>query len=425
MPTYTHPSSSPPPTRDFSTILSAARPFLRGELETVDPDLPSLTSILCASGAGECYHKHGNFLSHLLDVYRILKLWSAPDSVARCGLFHSSYSNSYVNLAIFDASTSRDHVKSIIGEEAEQLVYLFCIVPRHRLIFHDLLVRYTDSELVEHLSASETSVKEAKEKGVFDSSEPWRKKLQGIIPAEGIKVEHIKTGEDVVISRRVMAVFLLMTVADFSDQYVDYQDKLFGNEDGRLEYPGDNWATLWPGTGKPGLWMNQMSRIAALYCLLAREEEIYIEERKQKGGGDKEDGRDEEIELVLPPVFDYCTKLVDPNDQIIARDLYWDAFLIKEWEKAEMLLVESCAKNPCVGEPHLVLAQVYLNGKRYEEAEKEAEIGLRLMLEWGSSWDKRMTWEGWISWGRVMLGKAKERDWPTCAWGIINLGLVK
>jgi hypothetical protein len=163
---------------DFPTLLSAARPFLRDEPETVDPELPSLTSILRAAGAGECYHKHGNFLAHLLDVYRILKLWCAPDPVARCGLFHSSYSNSYVNLAIFDAGTSRDHVKSIIGEPAEQLVYLFCVVPRHKLIFHDLLARYTDSELVEHLAASETSVKEAKEKGVFDSSEPWRKKLQ-------------------------------------------------------------------------------------------------------------------------------------------------------------------------------------------------------------------------------------------------------
>jgi hypothetical protein len=248
---------------------------------------------------------------------------------------------------------------------------------------------------------------------------------QDLIPAEGIKVEHIKTREDVVVSRRVMAVFLLMTVADFSDQYVDYQDKLFRNEDGRLEYPGDNWATLWPGTGKPGLWMNSMSRVSALYHLIVREEEIYIEERKQKGGEDEEEGRDEDIELVLPPVFDYCTKLLDSKDQIVARDLYWEAICGKEWEKAEKKLVECCSLNPFIGEPHLVLAQVYLNGRRYEEAEREAETGLRLMLEWGSSWDKRMTWEGWISWGRVMLGNAKDRDWPTNAWGIINLGLVK
>ncbi|KAJ3672268.1 hypothetical protein LUZ60_006989 [Juncus effusus] len=423
MPTYT-PHSTASKT-DLSTLLATTRPFLRGELETIDPSLPSLTAVLRAAGAGECYHKHGNFLSHLIDTYRILKLWHVPDSVALCGLFHSAYSNSYVNLAIFDPGTSRSHVRSIIGESAERLVHLFCIVPRHSLIHDDLVLHYSDSELVEHLSASEESIKAAKEKGVFDSSEPWRKKLQALIPAEGIKVKHIKTGEDLLLPRRIAAVFLLMTVADFSDQYVDYQDKLFGNENGRLEFTGDNWATLWPATGRPGLWMNSMSRISALYNLSVREEEIYIEERKQRGGVEKEEGRDEEIDLVIPPVFDYCTKILDPREQTIARDLYWDAFWLPEWEKAEKILIESSERNPFVGEPHLVLAQVYLNMERYEEAEKEAEEGLRLILEWGSCWDKRMSWEGWVSWGRVMLGKAREKDWPRHAWGIINLGLVK
>ena len=45
---------------------------------------------------------------------------------------------------------------------------------------------------------------------------------------------HIRTGEPVALSRRVLPAFLLITVADFSDQYTDYQD-------GRLEFAGDNW----------------------------------------------------------------------------------------------------------------------------------------------------------------------------------------
>ncbi|KAF8691812.1 hypothetical protein HU200_040214 [Digitaria exilis] len=80
-------------------LLGAARPFLRGELEAVEPELPCLVSVLRAAGAGECYHKHGTFLAHLLDVYRILRLWGAPDAVSRCGL---AYSNSYVNLGIIN-----------------------------------------------------------------------------------------------------------------------------------------------------------------------------------------------------------------------------------------------------------------------------------------------------------------------------------
>lgn len=57
------------------------------------------------------------------------------------------------------------------------------------------------------------------------------------------------------------------------------------------------------------------------------------------------------------------------------------------------------------------------------EAEQEAERGLTLMLEWGSPWDKRMSWEGWIAWARVLSLKAKEKSWPQSAWGVLSLGL--
>lgn len=99
-------------------------------------------------------------------------------------------------------------------------------------------------------------------------------KLRSVVPEEGVVVPHIRTGEPVALSRRVLAVFVLMTVADLSDQYTDYQDKLFRNDDGRLEFAGDNWTALWPGTGKPGLWMSAMSRLAALYRLIATDEQL-------------------------------------------------------------------------------------------------------------------------------------------------------
>ncbi|CAL9063935.1 uncharacterized protein LOC103985179 [Musa acuminata AAA Group] len=435
MPSYN--SSSPstvPHTRDLPALLEAARPFLREELDKVDPDLPSLVTVLRSAGAGECYHKHGSFLAHLTDVYRILKLWCAPDAVARCGLYHSAYSNSYVNLAIFDPSTGRDRVRGIIGGPAERLVHLFCVVPRQTLIHDDLLFRYSDDELVEHLERSEASLRAAKERGAFDESEPWRRKLRSLVPAEGMIVKHIRTGEDTVVPRRVVATFLLMTIADFSDQYMDFQDKLFENENGRLELNGNAWTALWPGTGKPGLYMNSLSRMGALYTLLAREEEIYLEERKRMSGdeGLPMPGREEEMELMIPPVFDNCTKVLEAKDQTVGRDYYWEAMCgdwAKEgetgWEKVEGLLGESIRRNPFVGEPHLVLGQVYMNQGKYEEAEAAAGKGLRLMLEWGSSWDKRMSWEGWVAWGRVLSAKAKEKTWPHSSWGIVNLGLVR
>lgn len=238
----------------LSPVLELARPFLRGELEKINPKLPSLIAVLKSVGAGECWHKHGSFLHHLIDVYKILKLWKAPESVCLCGLFHSAYSNSYVNLAIFDPSTGRDVVRGHVGEDAESLIHLFCVIPRQTLIHDELLFKYSDLELVEHLELSEVSLRNAKEEGVFDGEEAWRKKLNGLVPESGVVAKHIKTGEGVLVSRRVVGVFLLMTMADFSDQFFGFQDELFCNKDGRLEFRGNNVTALWPGDGKPGLW---------------------------------------------------------------------------------------------------------------------------------------------------------------------------
>ena len=142
----------------------------------------------------------------------------------------------------------------------------------------------------------------------------------------------------------------------------------------------------------------------------------------------KSTDRDEEIELVISPILDCCTKVVDARDQIVARDMYWEAVCnmpTKTGLTVEELLLGSIEKNPFFGEPYVVLSQVYLTKGEYEEAEKHAEKGLTLLLEWASPWDKRTSWEGWIAWARVLLMKAKEKSWPRNPWGILNLGLVK
>ena len=337
---------------------------------------------------------------HLIDIFCILHLWKSP------------YSNSYVNLAILDPSTSHEVFRRHVGLEAERLIHLFCVVLRQSLIHDDLHFREYDKELGDDLGKSELALRNTKEKGIFINDESWRKKLQGLVPANVIKVKHIRTGEDVKLSRRVVAVFVMMTMADFCDQLFGFQDILFENFDGRLEFKGNNFDAVWPGNGKPGLWLNSISRMGAVYNLILREEEIFMVEKKKMlgvigvNGVDSE--RDEDIELVLPPIFAKCTKVLDAGDQIVARDLYWEALNCEEGlGKIEELLVKSIEKNPFVGEPYVVLSQVYLTKGRFEEGEKEAERGLILLLEWGCHWDKRVSWEGWIAWIRVLLMKAK------------------
>ena len=127
-------------------------------------------------------------------------------------------------------------------------------------------------------------------------------------------------------------------------------------------------------------------------------------------------------------VFDNYTRVLSLEEQIEVRDLYWEA--VCEGSKrglgwVEELLGRSIEKHPFVGEPHVVLGKIYLTNWRFEEAERATEKGLSLLLEWGSPWDKRMSWEGWVAWCRVLLMKAKEKSWPNTSWGILNLGLVK
>ncbi|KAI3419952.1 uncharacterized protein J3R85_012884 [Psidium guajava] len=388
-------SLSPPVTADVQALLDAARPFLRGELEVVDPRLTSLVATLRSAGAGECWHKNASFLDHLVDIYRILHLWRAPDAVCLCGLYHSAYSNSSVNLAIFSPNTSRDVVRSHVGNAAERLIHLYCIVPRQTLIRNDLLFHFDDSELVENLKLSEMSLWNAKENRAFNGDEAWRKKVQSLLPAEGIKVKHRKTGEDVLVSRRVVAVFLMMAMADFSDQFFGFQDTLFENSDGRLEFTGNNVWALWPGDGKPGLWMNSLSRMAAIYMLVAREEEMFMLEKKM-GTSNAEseppsEERDEDIGLAVPPVFDSCTRVLGTGDQIEARDKYWEAMSdaskfgagAEHYDAVERRLRESVEKNPFVGEPRVVLGQLCLGtGCRNQIKRKEDFCGSLEDLIW-------------------------------------------
>ncbi|KAJ7546641.1 hypothetical protein O6H91_08G049300 [Diphasiastrum complanatum] len=253
-----------------------------------------------------------------------------------------------------------------------------------------------------------------------------------IIPPEGITLKHIRTGEDLQVPRRLVAIFLVLTMADFIDQLYSWQDSLFENEDGRLEFRGNTWTALWPGDGKPGLWMTAISRMGVLLNILVKEEELerqFSTKTNANGHDASLQGDFLDVKLVIPPIFNKCSVILPSLDQIKARDLYWEAVCmdIKErsLEEAEGLLLKACNCNPWIGEPYLLLAQIYLSKGWFEVALANAKEGLRLLMDWGTNWDKRMSWEGWVAWARVLELNARENTWPKSSWGMINLGLVK
>jgi tetratricopeptide (TPR) repeat protein len=92
---------------------------------------------------------------------------------------------------------------------------------------------------------------------------------------------------------------------------------------------------------------------------------------------------------------------------------------------AQRTLEESARLNPFVAEPHVLLAQLHLNAGRWDEALAEASRALELQVQWATPWDKRLGWEAWVAWTRVMLKASREHDWPSDGMGIISLGEVR
>lgn len=360
-------------------LTDVARALLVEDYALVDKRVPHLLARLRERGADYCWHKHGTFKQHLLGVWKILALWEQPQALARCGLFHSAYSNSYVNLAIFKAGVDRDLVREDCGEEAEDLIYKFCVIPRQDIIVDTLF--------------------------------PMEK-----VPLEGLTVPHIHTKEPVHLSTDLLGALLVMTMADVADQQYGWQDDLFGdaqwkpqkvegtatsNETEAVMHP----YTLWPGLSKPGLWMYFVSKLATLArsCPIAKR----------------------------PPVFDEGRFLLDRTAERQARDLYWEVISEDPRDKGKVdvnidRLTQALELNPFLAEPNTLLAQLYLVKGDFAAAEKAADRAIELFVQWGTNWDKRVSFEAWMAWTRVLSQHAEDKTpWHNNSWGVINLGLVR
>ena len=78
-------------------------------------------------GTNEIPYSGGTLLDHLVGVFEILKEMNALEYVQDAGLFHSIYGT-----ATFHHQTMSDRqvVQDLIGEKAEHLAYLFCVLGR-------------------------------------------------------------------------------------------------------------------------------------------------------------------------------------------------------------------------------------------------------------------------------------------------------
>lgn len=375
--------------------------LLNDQPEHCDDKMDYLLRLLSEQGAAQCWHKHGTFKQHLFGVWRILHVWKQPISICRCGLFHSAYSNSYVNLSTFKPMYDRKKLEEAIGTEAEDLVLMFCTIPRQHVVFDLLLPLWS-----EHPD-------------------------QIRIPSEGFEVKHIQDPNiEIHLTPNILKAILILTMSDFAEQFYDWQDKLFHNTDASFAFEKrgnvqHSSGALFPGTGKPGLWMSCLSKMGQLARACEKSEQEYQKKEIPSTSGLTRPF----IVMPLPPVFAEGVQLLQKENEVRARDLYWDVVTNKtEPEKnaeAKADLLQVVEWNPHVGEPRAVLAQILNSEGLHEEAIKQSQEALRLLCAWGTSWDKRISWEGWVSWTRVQHQCAVEKAWPKTAWGVISLGLVK
>lgn len=276
---------------------------------------------------------------------------------------------------------------NLIGLEAEELVHLFCIIDRQQVVVNTLL-------------------------------------KQGFIPSHGLSVPHLREpNKQVFLSAEILRLLVVFTMADIADQYFGWQDQLFGGggESGSMIIPEQDFEehhmpdAIWPGISKPGLWMSYVSDLAKVV----------------KRFHDEQDSSRSKTLPPIPPVFSNGTETLLLRDEKTARDIYWtivsaSAERDKDSNDTIAQLHECHKKNPWAFEPLVLLAQKLLHRNDFDGAKAAAERALQLQKDWGTAWDKRLSFGAWVAWTRVLLQRAIERTpWPKNSWDVNNLGLVK
>lgn len=82
-------------------------------------------------GAADSAHVKDSLLSHLEGTCALLQQWGDRDALCLSGLYHAVYSTHGFTQSLMDAE-NREPLRALIGEEAENIVYLFCACDRQQ-----------------------------------------------------------------------------------------------------------------------------------------------------------------------------------------------------------------------------------------------------------------------------------------------------
>lgn len=190
--------------------------------------------------------------------------------------------SSYVNLSLFSDGQDREEIATLVGKDAEELTYQFCAINRQSLI--------------------------------FDLCMPLTTTTTPSIPEAGFVMEDLKKkdGTKIHLKRETVLQMVVLTIADFAEQYFGWQDGLFGRKEGVFQGVGDDIdsAFLWPGTCKPGVFLYFLSALATLLR-----------------------GTNYQVDAI----FDRCSTTISREIEEDARNLYWEVVSNEEIDNGSKL----------------------------------------------------------------------------------------
>src|SRR5687768_12796330 len=98
----------------------------------MDEQLENRLRFLRKSNTEGMPHTDRGLLDHLLGTRQLLVEWESRPALCDAGLFHSVYGTEYYELQAIPL-TMRSEVQQLIGEEAQTLAWLFCMIRRETL----------------------------------------------------------------------------------------------------------------------------------------------------------------------------------------------------------------------------------------------------------------------------------------------------
>lgn len=123
--------------RDFglspeTTRQEIMREVRRNRCGSMDEQLENRLRFLRKASTEQMPHSEVGLFDHLLGTRQLLVEWESRLALCDAGLFHSVYSTEHYELKAIPLSM-RDEVRQLIGDEAESLVWLFCMTRRKTL----------------------------------------------------------------------------------------------------------------------------------------------------------------------------------------------------------------------------------------------------------------------------------------------------